>query len=273
VATVLAVDDPGDPRLAAYTSLTDADLRRRLEDDEGLFVVEGKVPIRRLVTSPYPVRSLLVSPKRLHELGPELEGLDAPVFVAERSVMAAVTGFDLHRGAVAVAGRLPLLHVRDLVDSARVLVVLEGLNDHENLGAIARSARALGADALLLDPTCADPLYRRTVRVSMGEVLHLPFTRIEPWPDALDHVRAAGFTVLALTPGPGADALDEVADDPPERIALLLGAEGTGLTAAALDAADRRVRIPQRLDVDSLNVGHACAIALHRLAGHALPAQ
>ena len=165
-----------------------------------------------------------------------------PVYLASQPVLVATVGFDLHRGAVAAAQRRPLPPVAEVLQSASTVAVLEGLNDPENLGAIARSARALGVDALVLDPTCIDPYYRRTVRVSMGEVLHLPVARVEAWPDDLELVRGASFELWALTPDPAADDLFELAV--PDRVAVLLGAEGPGLSAAALVAADRRVRIP-----------------------------
>lgn len=266
MAAFVPVDDPTDPRLVAYTGLTDADLRRRFEEHEGVFVTEGKLAIRRLLSSPYPVRSLLVTPAVAAELDADLAGLDAVVYVAERPVMAAVAGFDVHRGALAVAGRLPLPEPARLLETAPTVVVLEGVNDHENLGAIARTARALGAEAMLLDPTCADPLYRRSVRVSMGEVLHLPFTRLAPWPDAIALLGASGHVVVALTPAGDAEPIDVLAGERHERVALLLGAEGPGLSPGALAAADRRVRIPMRAGADSLNIGHAAAIALHLVA-------
>jgi tRNA G18 (ribose-2'-O)-methylase SpoU len=264
VAHLVPVDDPDDPRLRLYRALNDAELRRAVEDDEGVFVVEGVLVLRRALTSPYPVRSLVLSPNRLEQLGPELDGVDAEVFVASRDVVRAVVGFDLHRGAVGLFGRTPLPPLATVLSGARTVVVLEGVNDHENLGALFRTASALGADAVVLDPTCADPLYRRAVRVSMGEVLHLPFTRARAWPHDLEVLAADGMTVLALTPAGDAMPIDAV--DAPERLALLLGAEGPGLTTAALAAAHLRVRIPIRGTVDSLNVGHAAAIALHRLA-------
>ena len=149
--------------------------------------------------------------------------------------------------------------------SARVLAVLEGVNDHENLGALFRNAAGFGIDGVVLDPTTADPLYRRSVRVSMGHVLGVPWTRFPAWPEGLDEVRAAGFTVVALTPAPGSESIEDLAADPPERVALLVGAEGPGLSDAALAAADRRVRIPLSSSVDSLNVATAAAIAFHRL--------
>lgn len=265
MATLEHVDDPSDPRLLPYLHLTDVALRHRVEEREAMFVVEGKVAIRRLFASPYPVRSVVVTPARWADLAADLEPHDVAVYVVPRPVLAAVTGFDVHRGALAVAGRLEPHDPAALVARAGCVLVLEGIGDQENLGALARTARAFAADGLLLDPTCADPLYRRAVRVSMGEVLFLPFARLEPWPAALDRITEAGLTTIALTPAPDAEPIEEVAADPPARPALLLGAEGPGLSAAALARADRRVRIPIHPGVDSLNVGHAAAIALHRL--------
>jgi tRNA G18 (ribose-2'-O)-methylase SpoU len=264
---VVPVDDPADPRIADYVGLKDADLRRRdgaaaSDTAGGTLIAEGVGVIRRLLASPYPVRSLLLTGPRLAALEPDLAGVAAPVYLAEREVIRATVGFDLHRGAVAAAARLPLPSPSDVLAQATTVAVLEGLNDHENLGAIARSAAGLGVDALLLDPTCADPLYRRAVRVSMGEILHLPFTRVAPWPSALAELRDAGFRLLALTPDAAATPIDAV--DPPGRLALLLGTEGPGLSEAAIAAADERVCIPLRAGVDSLNVGHAAAIAFHR---------
>jgi tRNA G18 (ribose-2'-O)-methylase SpoU len=262
MATVIDIGSAADERLAPFRALTDADLRREIDEGDQIFIVEGVLAIRRALTSPYRVRSLLVSPSIWTRLSSELAEPTVDVFVASREVMAATAGFDVHRGALAVAERLPLSPVRDVVDGARCVVVLEGLNDAENLGSIARSAAALGADALVLDPTCTDPLYRRCVRVSVGEILHLPFTRATSWPDDLSILAAEGFSLLALTPSPDAMSIDDV--EMPERVALILGAEGPGLSDAVLTASTP-VRIPIRPRVDSLNVGHAAAIALHRL--------
>ena len=264
--TWVTIDDPEDARLDLYRHLTDAAARRSIESEHGVFLAEGTTVIRRLIQSPYPLRSVLLLPERVAALAPDLEGLDVVAFVARRGVLEEVAGFDVHRGALAVAERRPLPAVGEVMRDAVALCVLEGLSDQENLGAIARSASALGIDGLLLDPTSADPLYRRTVRVSMGEILFLPWTRARPWPAALEEVRAAGFIVLALTPAPGAEDLDGVLAEVPGPIAMLLGREGPGLTPAALAAADRRVRIPLRAGVDSLNVGHAAAIVFHALA-------
>ena len=185
------------------------------------------------------------------------------MYIASPDVLAATVGFNLHRGAVAAADRRPLRAVAEVLVGARCVAVLEGLNDAENLGAIARSARALGVDGLVLDPTCIDPYYRRIVRVSMGEVLLLPIARATRWPGELATIRAAGFSLVALTPDPAAESLWELDVGGP--VALLLGAEGPGLSGAALYEADRRVRIPIDPAVDSLNVGHAAAVAFAAL--------
>lgn len=258
------IEDPADPRIADYTGLRDAELRHV---DDGVFIAEGKLVIRRLMTSPYSVRSLLLTPKRAVDLADIVAAVRAPVYVAEPDVVRHAVGFDLHRGALAAADRLPLPDPAALLASShvRTLVVLEQVGDHENLGAIFRSASALGADAVALCPRSSDPLYRRCVRVSMGEVLALPFTRLEPWPRALTSVRAAGFTLVALSPGVDARPIGGLGR-PSGRVALLLGSEGSGLSADAVAAADVVARIPMRAGVDSLNIGHAAAIALHRLA-------
>lgn len=256
------IDDPDDPRLADYGRLTDPEHRRRLEDG-GFFIAEGPTSIKRLLASDHRVRSVLVTPPAWRRLEPLLTGV--PVYVAERAVLNAVVGFDLHRGAVAAADRRPAPALDDLLAAHRRLALLEGLNDPENLGAIARAARALGIDAAIIDPTCIDPYSRRTVRVSMGESLFLPTARSADWPADIGRARAAGFEVWALSPDPTGIDLWELTV--PERVAILLGAEGPGLTPGALAAADRTVRIPIAPGVDSLNVGHAAAITFAAL-GH-----
>ena len=256
------IERPDDPRLADYVALPDPAARRRLERDE-LFIAEGVTAIERLLRSGHRVRSVLVTPQALARFAGRLDALDAPVYVAPRDVLAATVGFDLHRGAVAAADRRPLPSLQTVIAGARTIAVLEGLNDPENLGGIARSARAFGVDALVLDPHCIDPYYRRTVRVSMGEVLHLAVARAPQWPAELDVLHAAGFETWALTPAADADELWALSRPP--RVAVLLGAEGPGLSPAAMAAATRRVRIPIAADVDSLNVGHAAAVAFARL--------
>src|SRR5690606_36441821 len=179
---------------------------------------------------------------------------------------AAITGFAFHRGVLASGARMPLPPAGELLAAARTVAVVEGINDHENLGSLFRNAAAFGVDAVLLDPTTADPLYRRSVRVSVGHVLRVPWTPVGDWPAALDDLRARGFTVVALTPTPGAEDIDALAARPPSRLALLLGAEGPGISPEAGARVDRRVRIPMAAGVDSLNVATAAAIAFHRLA-------
>lgn len=254
------ISDPDDPRLADYRGLRDPAGRVAYERAHGILVVEGALAIERLLASAYGVRSFLVTPAMRDRLG--LDESDERVLVAAREVIAAAAGYDVHRGALAVATRPAPLDPAGLVARSRAVLVLERLNDHENVGVLFRVARALGADAVLLDPETCDPLYRRAVRVSLGHVLHVPFARADSLPDALDLLRAHGFTTYALTP-----AGDERVEDVPRagRVALLLGAEGPGLRPETIQAADHRVRIAMRAGVDSLNVATAAAIALHRL--------
>lgn len=255
----IAITAAEDPRIADYIGLRDPDHRRRLEGDE-FFVAEGVNVILRLLESPYPLRSILLTPRRYERMADDLQGVTCPIYVAERDVLASVAGFDLHRGAVASAQRRDPPSLDDVLAASRTIAVLEGLNDSENLGAIARSARGLGIDALVLDPACHDPFYRRTVRVSMGEVLFLPIARCTSWPDDLDRIAAAGFRVLALTPAASAASIHHLTRHDDERVAVVLGAEGPGLSDAVLQRSER-IRIPLREGVDSLNVGHAAAIA------------
>ena len=261
--TIVPLSDAGDDRLGPYTHLTDAQMRRQIEGRAGLFLVEGVNAIERLLASHYEVHSLLLTPARLERLHGTLAPHDVPVYVVPQAVMNDVVGFDIHRGALAAAVRPIARDAAALLRRSRTVAIGEDLNDHENLGAIARSAVALGVDALLLSPGSADPLYRRSVRVSMGEMLFLPYAVLDPWPAALtDVVAAAGFRIVAMSPS-GELAIDDISLGPHERIAVLLGAEGPGLTAAAMGAAHDRVRITIRPGVDSLNVGHAAAIAFH----------
>ena len=254
-----AITDAEDPRLADYVGLRDPQHRQRLEGDE-FFVAEGINVIERLIASAYAMRSVLVTPQRYTRMTPMLADVDCPVYVADRAVLATVAGFDLHRGAVASAHRGTPPTLESVLGSCRTVAVLEGLNDPENLGAIARSARALGVDAIVLDPTCADPFYRRTVRVSMGEILFLPVVRSRDWRSDLQTLVHTDFRMLALTPSASAASIHDVVRTPHDRVALLLGAEGPGLAARTL-AMCEQVRIPLRADADSLNVGHAAAIA------------
>ena len=260
--TVTRVDSATDPRLDDYRELRDPRARRRIEGDN-FFICEGPVALERLLASGHRLRSVLVLERRLDSTLDLLAGNDAPIFVLESETMQKVTGFDLHRGVIAAADRQPASTLERVVNSARRIVVLEGLNDPENLGAIARSARAFGADAMIVDATCIDPYTRRSVRVSMGEILHLPWVRVESVVDTCGRLRELGVVTWALTPARDADPLSAI--DAPARLALLLGAEGPGLSASALSAVDRRVRIPIAPDVDSLNVAAAAAVALSHL--------
>lgn len=266
---IVEVDDAADPRLADYRLLNDQAARRTREGDE-YFVAEGFVALDRVRDSGHRLRSVLVTPSRVERITaahPDLVDATIPLFVVARRVMAEAVGFDLHRGVVAAADRRPLPSVADVAASGvRRLAVLEGLNDAENVGVIARAARALGIGALVLDPTCTDPYARRTVRVSMGEVLHLAVARSTRWPADLDILHDAGFDTWAMTAGRGADDVWTLTDARPVgRVAVLLGAEGPGLSLGALTTALRHVRIPIAHDVDSLNVGHAAAICFAAL--------
>lgn len=262
------IDDPDDPRLADFRRLNDQAERRRMEGDE-FFISEGWVSIDRLLDSGHAFRSVLLSPSRVRRFRPfmdrpELAGV--PVFVADGEVMNRIVGFDLPRAVMVSAARRPLSTVDELARTATRLIVLEALNDHENVGAIARAARAFGIDGLVLDPTCVDPYTRRTVRVSMGEILHMRVARAEreDWPNAVDTLHRAGFETWAMTPAD--DAIDLWAAEVPDRLAIVLGAEGPGLTAAVLERSTKHVRIPINSAVDSLNVGHAAAITFAAIA-------
>ena len=264
-----------DPRLGDYRQLRDPSSRNRIEQDGGFFIAEGVTVVRRVLTSPLRVRSVLVLEGREHRVADLLrprsgtqDGTDPPLYVVSSEVMNSLVGFDLHRGVLAAVERPAWTPLDVLAHSSRRLAVLEGINDHENLGAIARSARALDIDGLVLDPTTADPWYRRSVRVSMGEMVSLPMSRCTEWPAPITTLREHGYTVIALTPAADSATIDEVMAERHERVALVLGAEGPGLSDAVLAAADVRARIPIRSDVDSLNVGHAAAIAFAALGRH-----
>jgi tRNA G18 (ribose-2'-O)-methylase SpoU len=252
VATVVPITDPGDERLADYLRLTDGELRRNGE----VFLCEGALTIERAIGLGTSFASVLVTAERLDALGGLLDGVDAPIYVVDQSVLNGVTGFNLHRGLIGSAVRPPEPSLEELL-AGRTIAVLEGVNDHENLGSLFRNAAAFGVDAVLLDPTTADPLYRRSVRVSLGHVLAVPFGRFR----SLDELTGAGHELVALTPDPAAEAVEVLGAL--DKVALLLGAEGPGLSAATLARADRRVRIPMVEGVDSVNVATAAAIAFH----------
>jgi tRNA G18 (ribose-2'-O)-methylase SpoU len=261
----IEISDGGDRRVELYCGLRDAAWRRHVEGGQGVFVVEGARSVRQLLDSPWPLRSVLLRPERVAALSDVVEVAErsgVPVYVAGQAVFDRIAGFPVHRGVLAVAERRPEPDPAALLASVEVAVIVEGVNDHENLGSIFRAAAAFGAGAVLLDPTCCDPLYRRSVRVSVGHVLRVPFARLTPWPSALEALAAGGLAVVALDPS----ATDTIGSVPARRpVALLAGAEGPGLSDAARAVATHRARIPMVTGVDSLNVATAAAIALYQL--------
>lgn len=263
---LIEVIDPSDPRLHDYSGLTDVELRKVREPAEGLFLAEGEKVIRRALAAGYPMRSTLLSPKWAQAMRPLIEEVDAPVYVGSEALLEAVTGFHVHRGALASMQRTPVPEPGAVLAAAKRVVVMEDIVNHTNLGAIFRSAAALGMDAAVLTPSCADPLYRRSVRVSMGTVFALPYARLDSWPGGLTTVAEHGFRTIALTPGPTAIDLRDLRFGPEDKVALLLGTEGDGLSDPALAAADMRVRIPMAAGVDSLNVAAAAAVACYAIA-------
>jgi tRNA G18 (ribose-2'-O)-methylase SpoU len=263
---LLRVSDPDDLRIAAFRDIRERDLVGR----RGLFVAEGTVVLNVLAgAAAFEPVSMLVLENRLDGLADLLGRMPAglPVHVADATVMDAIAGFPMHRGVLAIGRRRLKESPDDLLASLperALILVLVGISNHDNVGAIFRNAAAFGVDAVLLDPTCADPLYRRSVRVSLGHVLRVPFARLPAWPGSLARLRDAGWETVALTPSGDVD-LDELVLRAPDRVALLLGAEGPGLTDDVLAAADHRARISLAPGVDSLNVATAAAVALHAL--------
>jgi tRNA G18 (ribose-2'-O)-methylase SpoU len=254
----IAIESPDDPRIADYVGLRDTELRKL----EGLFIAEGDTVTERALEAGYRLRDVLVDAQRTQPLPPAVPA-DATVYAASVPVLQRITGLGIHRGMLACFERRPLPTLGQVIAGARRVVVAEGINNPTNLGVIVRSAAALGVDAMLVDPTSSDPLYRRASRVAMGEVYRFPYARTAPLPEGLAPLRAAGFLIVALTPAP--DAVD-IADVPAAaRIALVIGTEGHGLKEPTMVAADVRARIPMHADVDSLNVGAAAAVACYAL--------
>ncbi|MCX5371185.1 RNA methyltransferase [Streptomyces sp. NBC_00015] len=284
MADLITVEDPDDPRLRDYTGLTDVELRRKREPAEGLFIAEGEKVIRRARDAGYEMRSMLLSAKWVDVMRDVIDELPAPVYAVSPELAERVTGYHVHRGALASMQRKPLPAAAELLQAARRTVVpgpagdhpveppdeagqrvavFEGFVDHANLGAAFRSAAALGIKAILLSPDCADPLYRRAIKVSMGAVFSVPYARFDAWPAGLDVVRDAGYDILAMTPDEKATPLDELNPARFEKSAIMLGSEGHGLSTYALRAADEWVRIPMSAGIDSLNVAAASAVAFY----------
>lgn len=260
---LIEITDPADDRVRDYTRLTDVVLRAKHEPAKGLFMAESSKVIRRVLAAGYEPRSLFMARRWLEDMADVIAGLDpdVPVFVGDPEVLAEITGFNLHRGALAAMRRPPLPALENVLAGARRVAIFEDIVDHTNVGAMFRSAAALGVDAVLVTPQCADPLYRRSIRVSMGTVFQVPWTRIDPWPEGLNLLRDMGFVTAALALSDDSISLDELAADPPERLALILGTEGDGLSAQTVAGVDRVVRIPMAGGVDSLNVAAASAVA------------
>lgn len=259
------VEDATADEVADYANLTDVALRAASEPERGLYIAESAKVIRRAIAAGHRPRSLLMERKWLAELEPVLEPFDVPVHLADPEQLEAITGYRVHRGALAAMERPVLPDVAELLAGVRRVVVLEDIVDHTNVGAVFRSVAALGADAVLVTPRCADPLYRRSVRVSMGTVFQVPWTRTPEWGELRGLLDAAGFTVAALALADDAVGLREFAAAAPERLALVFGTEGHGLGPAALAAADVVVTIPMRHGVDSLNIAASAAVALYAL--------
>ncbi|GGQ86161.1 TrmH family RNA methyltransferase [Streptomyces asoensis] len=277
MADLISVEDPDDPRLRDYTGLTDVELRRKREPAEGLFIAEGEKVIRRAKDAGYEMRSMLLSAKWVDVMRDVIDELPAPVYAVTPELAERVTGYHVHRGALASMQRKPLPAAADLLlaarrgvapadppdDAGQRVAIFEGFVDHANLGAAFRSAAALGIRAILLSPDCADPLYRRAIKVSMGAVFSVPYARFDTWPAGLDVVRDAGYDILAMTPDEKATPLDRLHPERFERCAIMLGSEGHGLSTYALRAADEWVRIPMSAGIDSLNVAAASAVAFY----------
>lgn len=262
MATFVEVAQADDPRLADYRDLRDVTLRKHVEAEHGLFLAEGEKVVRRAVEAGYTPRSFLMAPRWLDGLADVLATTDAPCFVLSEQLAEEVTGFHVHRGALASLERRPLPSLDDVLTGARSVLVLEEIVDHTNVGAVLRSGAALGFDAVLLAPRCADPLYRRAVKVAMGAVFSLPWTRLPDWYDALPRLASYGFTTVALTLADDAVDLEDAVRGV-DKIALVLGSEGHGISPRWQETADRCAIIPMHRGIDSLNVAAASAVACY----------
>jgi tRNA G18 (ribose-2'-O)-methylase SpoU len=262
MAEQIQVDSASDARLADYRDLRDVSLRKHLEATHGLFLAEGEKVVRRAVEAGFTPRSFLMAPRWLDGLADVLATSSAPCFVVSEALAEEVTGFHVHRGALASLERRPLPSPASILESARSILVLEDIVDHTNVGAVFRSGAAFGFDAVLLSPRCADPLYRRSIKVGMGAVFTTPWTRLDDWYDALPTLSVLGFTTVALTLAPDAQPIESAVAEV-DRVALVLGSEGHGLSSRWEQAADRRAIIPMARGIDSLNVAAATAVACY----------
>lgn len=267
MAAVIDILDPGDPRVDDFRDLNSVDRRPDLPTGKGLVIAEGVLVAQRMLASRFRPHAFLGTDRRLTELAGDLGPADCPFYRATAEVMAGVVGFHLNRGVLAAARRPPELTIAGVLAGARTVAVLEGVNDHENLGSVFRNAAGLGVDAVVFGAGCADPLYRRAVRVSMGHALLVPFARAQNWPADLQPLRDNGFRLLAMTPDPRVGALADVLGGmEADKVAILVGAEGPGLTETAMRASDVRVRVPMSRGTDSLNVATAAALAFYERA-------
>jgi tRNA G18 (ribose-2'-O)-methylase SpoU len=264
--TIHFLESARDPRVSDYTRLTDVHLRKIREPAEGMYIAESSRVLRRALAAGHQPRSFFLAEKWLDDLQDVLSTYpDVPAFIGSAALLEEITGFHLHRGALAAMQRPAPVPLHELLAGARRVAVLEDIVDHTNVGAIFRSAAALDIDAVLISPRCGDPLYRRSVRVSMGTVFQVPWARLESWPQDLTLLQGEGFTVAALELTPDAVDVDELAARNPDRLALVLGTEGAGMSAETLAAVDLAVKIPMRPGVDSLNVAAASAVAFWEL--------
>ncbi|MBL4591719.1 MAG: RNA methyltransferase [Phycisphaerales bacterium] len=276
---ITQIHDANDPRIRVFCSQRDAWLRAAHNPDvsseadedqhQGLFMGEGSLVVEHLIESPYSIESVLVGTNRIGALGGLLGRVpgSVPIYCADQPMLESIVGFPMHRGLLACGRRLPTDSLDALIVSCRVLVVLEDLANHDNIGSVFRSAACLVGEGVgvVLSPRCCDPLYRKALRVSMGHALRIPFAVMDDWPGGLRRLSAAGFRVVAMSPGQESEDICDYRGQPGERLALLLGAEGPGLSTDALANADKRVRIEQARNTDSLNISVACAVGLHRL--------
>ena len=262
---LIRIDGPADPRIAAYHDISDSELLRH----RGLFVAEGRLVVQRVIEDPrFSLRSLLMNETNYRALSGALARIspDVAIFLCDSRDFLGITGFNLHRGCLALVERPAPIASCEILRAAKTIVILEGVTNADNVGGVFRNVAAFGADGVMLSPTCCDPFYRKAVRTSMGATVRVPFARFEDWPGGLGDVRATGFTLVALSPRRASTALDLLVESRPARVALLLGTEGEGLSEAALSAADLSVRIPITDGVDSLNLAVASGIVLSRLS-------